>query len=116
MKRTSFFGGALRASAPLWVWAAHFGGCYVAVAIGCDAGWHGARWAGLSALQWGLVSASVIALAVAACLLLAACRAARRTDHEGLALRVGVLGAALSLVGIAWTTTPVLWLPTCHLT
>ena len=120
MKNASFFGGSARASAPLWLWAAHFAFCYAAVAIGCDAGWQQVRWAGLSALQWALASASAVAIAAAALLLLAACRAARHRDrdrgHGGLAARVGMLVAVLSLVGIVWTTAPLLWLPACHLT
>lgn len=117
MKRSaSFFGGSWRASAPLWVWAAHFAFCYVAVAIGCDAGWQQLRWAGVSALQWAMASASVVAIAVATLSLLAACRAARDSAGNGMAVRVGLLVATLSLLGIAWTTVPVLLLPACHLT
>ena len=108
MKRASFFGGSMRASAPLWIWAAHFAFCYVAVAIGCDAG------RDLAALRWTLVSGSVVAIAAAALLSLSAWRNARQAAHRGLAVRVGLLIAALSLLGIAWTALPVLLLPACR--
>jgi hypothetical protein len=114
MKRASFFGGSMRASAPLWIWAAHFAFCYVAVAIGCDAGWHRVDWAGLSALRWTLASGSVVAIAAAVLLLVAARRHARGAGHAGLAARVGLLVAALSLLGIAWTSLPALLLPACR--
>jgi len=46
-----FFAAAVRTSLPLWLWAGHFAFCYVAVAVGCHAGWHEAAWHGASALR-----------------------------------------------------------------
>ena len=108
MKPASFFGGSLRASAPLWVWAAHFAFCYVAVAIGCDAGWD------VSTLRLTLAAGSGVAIAAAALSTVSVWRNARRAAHRGLAARVGLLAATLALPGIAWTALPVLLLPACR--
>ena len=108
MKRSPFFAGSMRAAAPLWTWALHFAFCYVAVAVGCDAG------GDLAALRWTLVAGSVVAIAAAALLTLSAWRNARQAAHRGLAVRVGLLAAALSLLGVAWTALPVLLLPACR--
>lgn len=116
MRRAPFFGESMRTSAPLWLWAAHFAFCYVVVAIGCDAGWHRIEWAGRSTLQWTLATASVAAIAAGAALLLAGWRHARDDAHRGLAARVRVLVAALSLTGIAWTAAPAVLLPACRFT
>lgn len=109
MSHTSFFGGSLHVSGPLWVWAVHFAFCYVAVAFGCEAGWDGTF-----LLRGVLAAGSLVALVAASALLLAACRRARAS--AAFAARVGLPVAALSLLGIAWTSAPVLVLPACHLT
>jgi hypothetical protein len=109
-----FFAGSLRASLPLWVWAAHFAACYVGVAIGCHAGWHEGTVAGLSPLQWGLGAATALALAVAAALAWRACRPG--APAAGLQPTVRRLLAWLALLGIAWAAVPVLVLPSCHVT
>ena len=111
----SFFAGSVQASLPLWLWALHFAFCYVAVAVGCHAGWHLAVLAGFSLLQWLLVAASVLACLAGAELLRRA-RAHAAQQRDGLLGRVRLLAALLGLVGIVWTAVPTLLLPVCHLT
>jgi hypothetical protein len=111
--RRGFFAGSLRASLPLWLWAAHFAFCYVGVAVGCHAGGHEQALAGLSLLRWMLLLASVLALVLGAFLLHRAWRQAGRGADGGLRARVQCVAAGLALVGIAWTTVPALSLPTC---
>jgi hypothetical protein len=117
MKRTgAFVFDTLRASLPLWLWAVHFALCYAGVAVGCRLGWNETVFAGASLLRWTLALASLLALALAAWLLWRAAprRPAQRhttASGNGLAARVRRLSACLALVGIAWTTLPVLALP-----
>jgi len=108
-----FFAAAVRTSLPLWLWAGHFAFCYVAVAVGCHAGWHEAAWHGASALRWALAGASALALAAAVALLGLACRS-RPGPARPLQDVARRLVAVMALVGIAWTTWPALWLPACQ--
>ena len=116
MKRAApFFPAAARASLPLWLWALHFAFCYVAVAVGCRAGWQHPGAAGLSPLQGLLGWGSAAALGGAVVLLVHAWRH-RATAPGALLARVRSVVAALALIGIAWTSIPLLLLPTCRIT
>ncbi|HEY0858777.1 MAG TPA: hypothetical protein VGE16_17060 [Albitalea sp.] len=109
-----FFRASVRASLPLWWWALHFAFCYVGLAAGCTAGWDlGASLLG-SPLRTTLVLGSAIAVAGAAALLLHAWRQSRTVDGALLA-RVRLAAAAMALIGIAWTSVPLLLLPLCRL-
>jgi hypothetical protein len=112
--RYPFFAGVRSGTAPLLLWALHFAYCYAGVAIGCVAGWQRGAVAGWSPLHWLLGLGSAAALAAAAVLLASAWRDAAVRDG-GLLVRVRVVAAALALVGIGWTSAPVLVLPLCHL-
>ena len=107
--RERFFRRLLQGSAPLWVWALHFFGAYGLVATICCTASAQTQWFGISALRlslWGLsVSAAlVIALFIARSLRL----------PQGLVRSAGTLGGALALIGMAWTTLPMMWaLPLC---
>lgn len=92
----------LRGSAPLWVWALHFFAVYVLIAVLCC----GASEAALGAAS---SASSVAALVLVGWLL-----ARGRHMPPGL-LRSARLGCgALALVGVAWTTAPLLGgLPAC---
>jgi len=116
MKRAApFFPAAVRASLPLWLWALHFAFCYVAVAVGCRAGWQHGGATGLSPLQWLLAAASAAALGIAVVLLIHAWR--HRAAHpDELLARVRSIAAGLALIGIAWAAIPLLLLPTCRIT
>lgn len=109
-----FFRASIHASLPLVWWALHFAFCYAGLAIGCTAGWdRGASLVG-SPLQTALLIGSAIAVAGAAVLLLHAWRRAR-ADDGSLLPRVRLVAAVMALIGIAWTSVPLLLLPLCRL-
>lgn len=92
---------------PLLIWSAHFALCYALVAARCSPGGRGE-----GAMQAPLlIGASLLALGACAALLWHAARAwpieARLMDWA----RAG--GALLALVGIAWTSLPLLMLDGC---
>jgi hypothetical protein len=47
-------------------WAAHFAVAYVAAEFGCQSGWGHRTYAGVNAVAWVVIAATVIALAVTA--------------------------------------------------
>jgi hypothetical protein len=91
---------ARQATLPLLVWAAHFGFCYVFVAVACMARWEAPR------VTATLLAASALAGVWLAVLLLAAL-----AHRAGRVMRAGA--SALALLGVAWATLPILTLPPC---
>ena len=104
----------LRGSAPLLLWGVHFTLCYVLVGAQCSPALYDAaapRW-------WSLAALSVLALGLCAAMLWRALRLLGALDQsldEALPLRqwAATAGALLALVGIAWTSLPLLMLDGC---
>ena len=92
---------ARQAALPQLGWAAHFGFCYVFVAVACMARWEASR------VTATLLAASALAGVWLAVLLLLAALAHR----AGRVMRAGA--SALALLGVAWATLPILTLPPC---
>lgn len=108
--RERFLTHLLHGGGPLMVWAVHFFGAYVLVAAGCCSAFAETPWFGISALRvslWGLSAAAaiVITLLIARSL---------RLPHS-LLRSAGAGGGVLALLGVAWTTLPIVWaLPLCR--
>lgn len=98
MKADRFVAHSRQAVLPLLVWAVHFGFCYVFLALACSARWEAAL------ITAALVAASAVALVWLAGLLVMALR-----RRPGRGVRAGA--SVLALLGVAWTTLPVLALP-----
>lgn len=106
---------------PLWqgggsliVWALHFFGVYVLVAVGCDAGWSDAPLAGTNVLRALLLLASVFALAVIGLLLWRSgdgSSLGRRASAGGLLAVAARIGCCLALIGVVWVSLPLLMVP-----
>jgi len=101
----------LQGSGALIVWALHFFGVYGLVAAGCCTAFAQTTWFGMSALRVLLWALS--ALAALAITWLIACGLRR---PPSVLRSAGVLGGALALLGVAWTTLPMsFWaLPLCR--
>lgn len=112
---SSFFGATARAMLPLVLWALHFAFSYVAVALGCTAGWHRAAAGGLSLLQWVLAAGSTAAIAAIAALIHHDCRLAAYTRHS-LISQVRAITGLIALLGIVWASAPPFLLSACHFT
>lgn len=112
--RAPFFRASMRASLPLVWWALHFAFCYAGLAIGCKAGWNRGESLLGSPLQTALLAGCAVAVAGATALLLHAWRRSRAGDG-GLLARVHLAAAVMALVGIVWTSVPLLLLPLCRL-
>ncbi len=98
-------GQLLLGTAPLLVWAAHFSFCYAYAAVGCAAGLQG-----MAPLLW----ASVIAMAMVLALLLRSVLDVRRRRASRRLLDAARIGsAALALIGMGWTSVPMLLLAVC---
>jgi len=111
--RSPFFAGVRAGTAALALWALHFAFCYAAVAVGCTAILDGG--AAITPLQLRLLLAAGTAVAVAAGLrlLYVACR--RLGPAQGdLLPKVRLVGAALAVVGMLWTSLPLALLPLCR--
>ena len=108
----------LRGCAPLLLWGVHFTLCYVLVGVQCSPALYDAaapRW-------WSLAALSALALGLCAAMLWRAVRSLGVLDQsldesldDSLSLRqwAGAAGALLALVGIAWTSLPLLMLDGC---
>lgn len=99
----------LQGGGPLMIWALHFFGAYMLVAAGCGTRFAQTQWFGIAALRmslWGLSALAVIAIAALI---------ARSLRWPPSLLRsVSAGGGLLALLGVAWTTLPMLWaLPLC---
>ena len=103
MRSEQFLRRMLQGGGPLMVWALHFFVAYgLVAAAGCSA-FAEASWFGVSALRallWGL---SVLAAAVIALLIARSLRLPR-----GLLRSAGAGGGGLALLGVVWTTLPML--------
>jgi len=102
--RERFFRAALRAMAPILVWALHFAVSYGLVAWGCVA------WGAVAPLRGWLIAVGVAALAVVATLGVLAWRRA----PGPLAVPAERWTALLALLGVAWTVVPAFVLPLCR--
>ena len=91
------------------VWALHFFGAYVLVATVCCTAFSQTQWFGISALRVGLWGLSALAAIVIAALIVRSLR----LPHS-LLRSAGAGGGLLALLGVAWTTLPMVWaLPLC---
>ena len=108
-QREDFFRHLLQGGGPLMVWAAHFFGAYLLVATVCCTAFAQTPWFGIPALRLGLWGLSALAASVIAALI----ARSLRLPHS-LLRSAGAGGGALALLGVAWTTLPMLWsLPLC---
>ena len=108
-----FLAGMWVGSQPLLLWALHFAARYVTVAVGCTA-WLQQR----PALAPRTISAALIAFTVAAAVLAGwwlwrACRTLSNTQVD-LMPRLRLVTTVMALVGIVWTSIPLLMLPMCE--
>ena len=101
----------LQGGGALILWTLHFFGAYGLVAAACCTAFADATWFGQSALRvvlwaWGALAALAIAWLIACALRL----------PPGVLRSAGLIGGALALIGVAWTTLPtaVLALPLCR--
>jgi len=106
----------LRGCAPLLVWSAHFALCYGLVGAQCSP----ALFDPAMPTSAVLVVASAAALLACALLLwrawralCALCAPGPLDEHLPLRQWAGAAGALLALVGIAWTSLPLLMLDGC---
>lgn len=97
--------------APLLIWAGHFLFVYILTAVAC------ARYPSAGAVLPILWLASAAALLLTGLLGRSFYRRLRRngaaTSDRGLALRTGLMLSLVSLIAIAWTTLPTLFLHPC---
>jgi hypothetical protein len=108
-QRERFFAHLLQGGGPLLVWALHFFSAYGLVATVCCTAFADTRWFGISALRICLWALSALAAIVIAWLIARSLRLPR-----GLVRSAGAGGGGLALVGVAWTTLPMVWaLPQC---
>lgn len=111
--REHFFARALHGSLPLLVWAAHFFASYVLVAAQCSP----ALMTPDGPSMWLLALMSAAGLGVCAVLLWRAWQAVRKARAAGrepaLTDWAAFGSSVLALVGIAWTTLPLLMLEHC---
>ncbi len=108
--REHFLRHLLQGAGPLLVWAAHFFSAYVLVATVCCTPFAQTQWFGVSALRALLLLLSALAASVIAMLI----ARGLRLPH-GLLRSAGAGGGMLALIGVGWTTMPMLWaLPLCR--
>lgn len=112
MQRDRFFPPSFDACAPLLLWALHFFVAYVFAAAACLTSLAEAVWLGHPAIWVALLAWSFAALLCALWLLFRARRACRDA-HDRLVSGVRMGCAVLALVGIAWTSLPLLMLSVC---
>ena len=109
--RERFLRKLLRGTLPLLVWAAHFGACYVFVAMQCSPAGY------VQGYPQRLPLAIITALALAVCGSLAwKWRGTlRHADERTALLDWAAAGTAvLSFVGILWTSVPVWFIQGCR--
>ena len=100
----------LRGSAPLLVWASHFGLCYVIVGVQCSPALFDA-----AAPQRGwLLALSALAIVVCTLMLAQAWRALGAANEDTPLRAWAAAGSAmLALAGVLWTSMPVVLLDGC---
>ena len=101
----------LQGSGALIVWALHFFGAYGLVAAGCCTAFARTTWFDMSVLRVVLWALSALAALAIAWLIAWGLRL-----PPSVLRSAGVLGGALALLGVAWTTFPMwFWaLPLCR--
>lgn len=99
-------------AAPLGVWAVHFFGSYVAVAVGCRDGWETRQALGVSLLRWCLLGGSALALVAVVVLGWRAWHEFRRMPR-GFSARVRALVALLGGLAVAWGSVPAFVVSAC---
>jgi hypothetical protein len=107
-----FLRRSVSAASPLLLWAAHFFYCYVVVTVGCTTRGDAAALLAPPTLRWALLLGSALAAVAASWLVARSCMQVR-SGEPGMALRVRLATGVLALIGIVWTTLPVLVLPLC---
>jgi hypothetical protein len=108
-------------AAPLTVWALHFVLVYAMQGLACAQDWQRTLLAGREAVFWWLLLATLAAAVAIACLGLRAWRSwrAQRGALEDVArrrrfaARLTLASAAMALLAVAFTATPIFLLPTC---
>jgi hypothetical protein len=106
-------------AAPLTVWALHFVTVYSMQGLACAQGWQRLPWAGREAVFWWLLLATLLAVAAIGVLGTRAWRAMRgpadddASRRRRFAARVTLAAAALSLLAVGFTATPIFLLPIC---
>ena len=129
-QRDGFWGRSVHACAPLALWAAHFFGSYMFVAVGCRAKLDSQTALGVPLLTLGLIALTLAVLGWLALMLFGPggtfrsrhrCNAGMPADtlpevsagaFDGAsAFRSGA--AVLSLVAVAWTTVPMMLFHSC---
>lgn len=89
---------------PLAIWAAHFIGCYAAVAAGCNAGLDTIGFGTVPLLQIGLITVTLLVMIWLAAM-------SRTAWRRRAGIRCAF--AALALVAVGWTLLPLASLPLC---
>lgn len=108
-------------AAPLAVWALHFVLVYAMQGLACAQGWQRTPWAGREAVFWWLLLATLAAAVAIAWLGLRGWRGWRvqcRAQDDGarrrrFATRLAMATAAIALLAVAFTATPIFLLPPC---
>lgn len=101
---------ALRMSAPILVWAAHFGTIYGYTGLACARRFHDSGAAWIAAVPWVIGIATIVATVLMVCLIAPALRAPRR---PGFVEWISAAIAGLALIGVFYETIPVFMLPVC---
>jgi hypothetical protein len=96
----------LRAFTGPLVWFGHFAAVYVAEALVCITPLAGSR-----VMIVLVVSATAVAIAALGVFAWSLMR--RRAPHGEFLRTIALALAALSALGVTWTTLPALWLPAC---
>lgn len=107
--RERFFRHVLQGAGPLMVWALHFICAYGLVASVCCTDMAQAPWFGTPTWRVALWALSAVAAITIVALVVHSLRLPR-----GLLRSMGAGGGLLALLGVAWTTLPLVWaLPLC---
>ncbi len=108
-------------AAPLTVWALHLVVVYAMQGLACAQGWQRTPWAGREAVFWWLLLTTLVAAVAIVWLGLRAWRVSRaeRGAQDDTArrrlfgARLTLASAAMALLAVAFTATPIFLLPTC---
>ncbi len=108
-------------AAPLTMWALHFVLVYAMQGLACAQGWQRTPWAGREAVFWWLLLTTLVAAVAIVWLGLRAWRAWRlergaqadAAHRRRFATRLTLASAAMALLAVAFTATPIFLLPTC---
>lgn len=106
----AFRGSAVRLFAPILIWALHFAAIYGYTAFACSRGLDRLQWLGIGSVAWVVVGAGV----AAGLGLLYLMRVLRSRARLRFADWMSGATAALALVGVAFATLSVAWVPPCE--